>query len=123
MPDIQYTQDAKSRAYAQLFVFSEKTTEYLAFSENLQYYVIPTEKELGSCTSQPNVICNDIRIIFTTRATEISHARCEVEVFRNLTSPHCNYRVVKLIDPVWENTYHLLMFGFLQLFRIMNMSQ
>lgn len=103
VPEIQYSQDPKSQVYAQLFIFPEKTTEYLAFSENLQYYILPTDRELSKCTEPPNIICNDIHIIFPTRDTGASHARCEVEVFRNLSSPHCNYKLVKLINPVWEH--------------------
>lgn len=103
VPDIKYSQDPKSKVYAQMFIFPEKTTNYIAISENLQYYIMPSEKELQQCTPLPNVICKNIHITYPVNQNEGNHARCEIDVFKNISSPNCNFRIAKIITPVWEN--------------------
>lgn len=98
VPELTYNNNVKGRIYT----FPEKTTEYLALSEDLQYYATPKEADLQQCTKPPFVICKNVPIIFPVSQSDLTHARCEVEIFKNLSSPNCNYRISKIIYPVWE---------------------
>lgn len=86
---------------AEMYVLPEKTVEYIAFSENLQYYAIPDAKQIQECTKPPHIICSSIHIIFPVN--QGTNSKCEVDIFRNISNPHCNFRLTKLTNPVWEN--------------------
>lgn len=47
-----------------LFTFPEKTTEYIAFSEDFHYYDTPKENEPQKCTKPPVIICKHMPIVF-----------------------------------------------------------
>lgn len=88
---------------AQMYVFPQKTTDYIAFSENLQHYVIPSPSDLANCVKTASInICSDVHIIFPVNQPDLKHARCEVDLFRNVTVPNCNFRLAKVVNPVWE---------------------
>lgn len=88
---------------AQIYVFPEKTTDYIAFSANLQFYVTPSISDLTKCVKTSVItICSKIHIIFLVNQPDHTHDRCEVDLFRNVTLPHCNFRFAKVANPVWE---------------------
>lgn len=88
------------------YAIPEISTEYIGFSEDLQYYVTMKESQVQDCTGPPLIICNNVPVIYPVDEIEHSHARCEVEIFKNNSSPNCNFRFTKIINPNWERIPH-----------------
>ena len=44
-------------------------------------------------------------IVFPVNQNKLTHARCEVEIFKNISKPNCNYRISKIIHPVFKNNF------------------
>lgn len=99
VPNLKPSSDPK--ALAEMYVIPEKTVDYIAFSENLQYYTTPSYKEVQECTPPPHRICSSIHIIYPVKQGD--NNRCEIDLFRNFSYPHCNFKLIKIVRPVWEN--------------------
>lgn len=87
---------------SRIYTFPEITSNYIAFSEDLQYYVTPTEAEVKKCTKLPLIICDNMPVMYPVDESSTSHVRCEIQVFKNVTNQNCNFNVTKIINPVWE---------------------
>lgn len=56
---------------------------------------------MQECTPPPHRICCSIRIIYPVKQGD--NNRCEIDTFRNFSYSHCNFKLIKIDRPVWEN--------------------